>query len=567
MSYLCYLLCINSPNGIDLSFCQAKNSWFFNHQKHLTEFDNIMNSAKSLKFACCQCIARYDMIENVKPVVDLLPLKIIELLLLELDEFQFSQFHCFFATGADAEYLFVQKYKNLAQANKLKFKKHWSRVVAYNEFEYYCDKYWQTRFTAALRDGSNRQNARLVELCTKVPHLIKRLKTTSANWNIATLKLLSLLPNVKSIKLKGNSNTILASLLPRCKHWKSLASIKLCISRKNINWLPPLKDLLDYKIAQNKSIVFTIYYNGIGLRFPSNMFSFLGETIHGMSGLKMSLGFVNRKLCLAPYSRVECIKELKITHNERNEETLLEVIRYAPQCTDLNNAISKLHLQIFSISRQSCRAFQHWRFSRLETFCLENGSLGHDEAALLTEHASFWPFIRRFTLRFCKIPHSGFLLLLSAMVRGRGCENLVELNLMWHDTITLETFNDFLSSDNLIKLKVVTLKGPLDTVTSLPSQFLSNIRKIPLVYLNMWSFRLEIEQVYQIVCSMFSKSDVHQREMIIRAVPYTAENPQKPLVALNALLAKNSIPCIKRVQVEAIANRILRIGHAGNSEH
>lgn len=78
-----------------------------------------MNSVKSLKLASCKCIASFDIVEVLEPVADILPVEIVQLLLAELDEFQFGQFHSFVPKEANIENLFIRRYKNLYLETRL----------------------------------------------------------------------------------------------------------------------------------------------------------------------------------------------------------------------------------------------------------------------------------------------------------------------------------------------------------------------------------------------------------------------------------------------------------------
>lgn len=488
-----------------------------------------------------------------------------ELLLSEMDDYQFGQFSSFFSKGANAEILFIQKYRKMDAKIMEGSWYNWDRVLVDNELEYYGRKYWETRILAALRITSDVQNAKLLNICTKVAQFVVDLDVCFAKWNANALENLALLTNVRYITLDAKDDTDVAKILSLCKKYTLLEKITILFLQDNKNLLPSLKELLEFKMYVNKRVVLMIGKSLSGSIHLSDVFSYLGEALHGLSGLNITMCTADygRKFDLSPYSRVACIKELQLLYLSGTEECLLDVIRHAPPCKNENYAISRLRFLRCKISTPSYTAFQHWRFSRLEYFSISRTRIGHDEAALLAEHASFWPFVKEVSLHSCRIPSSGFLLLLPAMVRGRGCENLVKLDFSMNDCTTLETFNNFFSSDNLTKLNALCM-GNGNTIPSIPSEFLTGIQKLPLLYLNMEYLKLGIQQIYQLLCCILSKSDVQLQEIKVNISPFSQKRARSPQSQLNCLLRNCNTPCLQSVRVYTTANGTCRIVHGEN---
>lgn len=532
-----------------------------------TEFVKRMDAVESLKVACCKCIAKYDIVEVLEPVADYLPVKVVAFLLSELDEFQFGQFQGYVSKGANIEILFIPIYKTLCQKIEWRPCTVWKHEALKSELECYSFRYWESKIASAIMANTNMQDRVLFKICTRVPHFVVRLKLRFAIWSNKVFQLLPLLTHVRHITFKVNDNKNTKKIFAVCKNWMLLEEIKLINNDQNIQWMPLLKELLKFKIHQNKSIVLSIHSGDFGCFYRSHMLSLMGGALHGMSGLKLCLfdKYIYRPNFLAPYSKVECIKVLKLKYLNGADDSLLDIIKHAPPCTNANYAISRLHLKCITISNPSFTAFQHWRFSRIERFYMAHISIDLDKATLLAEHAMFWPFAKQIIFRSCSITTNGFSVLLPAMVRGRGCENLVDLDVSCNACETLETFTEFLSSNNLTKLKALAMLGYGNNEMTFPMSFLTCIQKLTLSRLHMEYVVHTNQEIHPVINHLCTSSNDLFGRIIIYIKPGVVERVKEILKYQLSKKRKPTTTCLPKIQVNTIVHS--RIHHFSNVGH
>lgn len=209
-----------------------------------------------------------------------------------------------------------------------------------------------------------------------------------------------------------------------CQKLEILEKLKLLEFGDHPDLFLRLKQFLQFKAHKNEHIAldFTEFRFSETQKRLSNLFTYLGGAIHGISGLIFSYGpryrTESHDEALTAYSKVECIKILKLRRANGVKNCLLNIISDAPPCTNEDHMLSMLRLEYVKLSKPSFVAFSHWRFSRLNHFHLSQVHVGHDGARLLAKYATFWPFLKRFISHDCQIPSRGFLLLFPAMVWG-----------------------------------------------------------------------------------------------------------------------------------------------------
>lgn len=67
----------------------------------------------SLKIICCKAIAKYESVEILQPIGDILPIDIVGHLLTLFDNIQVKKFHAICPKAAIVERKLIEKYKKL----------------------------------------------------------------------------------------------------------------------------------------------------------------------------------------------------------------------------------------------------------------------------------------------------------------------------------------------------------------------------------------------------------------------------------------------------------------------
>lgn len=514
-----------------------------------------MNQVDKLKFLCCSSFAKHDNVEMLQPIIDMLPMDIVEYLLTKLEDFQISRLHANFSVGAKFQRLFVQKYWHLirnedAQRISNSFRKR-------NDLNKQCLRYWKIHIAAVLRKPEKIQTSLMLHLCAKVPHLVQRLYIVTEEVNDASLALLSQFSNVKCLSFSVRCSSDVQKLIVLAENWSSLQKIEINLTDEGTEMWQSVKDFLQNKLQENKGIVIWLR---ISILKPSylyliNLFSFLEDTIHSIAGLDVGFpgGPVVRDEWMQIYSKVKCIKKLKLRHFVTNRVSLLDITDDAPAYTSDDNALSKLHLKFIKLSLVSYLAFQHWRFSRLEYFYISFANIGHEGAALLAKHAVFWPFVKRVTLRRCHIPDSGFLLLLPAMVHGRGCEKLTQLDLRQNEChdLAFEALHTFLNVKQVTNLKEFAMLRIRLGNSLLPTQFLTAIQKLPLAYLNMSEVHFfNLAQFHQLLHCLLSKSGSMLQEVLLCMPSWFIGDLEQHKKDLKSLVENHNLVCVHINNIE-----------------
>lgn len=514
-----------------------------------------MDRTESLKVACCKCIAKYDIVEMLEPVAYMLPIKIVELLLAEFGIFQFGQFSSYFSMREDVQKLLTQKYKHLLQkVNGGKYK-NWDYIQDTTELDYYCSQFWKVRVASALQETGIVQSGLISEFCVNIPHLVRHLHVNNVIRRKTVFKILPRFRNIQCISLTVDDFTKKWFLL--ADQWPNLRKIKLKIV-KNDTLLPFVKEFLNAKRRKNKGIVlsFRVTTPTCGPGYFLNLMHALGDDIQGIEGLKLHNHKLNHGYneFLTIYSRVNCMKEIKVWHFRDTANILGAIVRDAPQYTNEAHKISKLHVESSYFTRHNFYALHHWRFSRIECFNLSHMYIGLEGALIMAEYATFWPFVKRFILHDCYIPTTAFSWLLPAMVRGKGCEKLFELDLSLNECDTLEPLMKFLSSDNLIKLKIVR-NFEIDGSLRIERCFLHELRKHPFVLLDMSFRQLKTADCFDIffrcLCSAY---DNQLNDVKINIRSSSAEFAKQYQIDLREVISKRvyEIISLGRANIETI---------------
>lgn len=474
-----------------------------------------MNQVDSLKTQCCKSIVNDDNFNMLQPIVDILPMEILEHWFALFDEFQCRRFYRSTLSETTSEMLYVKMYRKSYQ-NKIDNALPKSLVFPQG-FELSLP--WKRRLASILEKPKEEQFSLLLEICAKVPHIVHVLHLFDDQPEDARLARFSRFTKIRCLSLKTEGDVEVNKLFRLAENWKMLQKIKLTITHEETPLWQSLKQFLELKLQKNENVhvsfageIFTQHR-----KFIVNLFSFLGNSIHGMSGMTLRFPFnanIQRNW-LIEYSKVQCIRKLKFKGWYHNSAYLLDIVRNAPIHTSDDNTVSKLHLHYIELPRDNYIAFQHWRFSRIEYFNMTNVNMGYTGATLLATFATFWPFLKRFILRCCSIPSSGFSKLLPAMVCGRGCEHLMELDFgknVFYDT-SMKAFLTFLNKDHVKKLKSMRLFEYYFPTPLLPPQLITGLQKIPLVHLDMSEIILELDQLYQLLNTLLIKIDNQLREI------------------------------------------------------
>lgn len=513
-----------------------------------------MNQVDSLKICCCRSIVNDDNVEILQPVIDMLPMDIIEYLLAIMNDFQFSRFHGSYASGLKFERLFAEHYKKLERDNIDSA----SRLYLAFSVEYdlckICVDYWNMRVAAALLKEKREQIDLIFKICTKDPHLVQAVNATNAKN--ATLDLLPRFTNVRRLTFEVHQKTKLEKMYALARSWKMLQEIILKVFDESTLLWQSLKQFLDLKIQNNERVMLTL--NGTFL--PKNQkytfydLSGLGDAIHGISGLTLDHppGASDFREWLETYSRVRCINKLDFRFCDHFGTSLLNITKHAPAYTSNDDALSKLIVTYIKgpLSLYNYIAFQHWRFSKLEYFHMWYVNIGQEGAMLLAKYATFWPFVKHCIFHKCDIPSEGFLLLLPAMIRGKGCEKLVNLDVHRNgdQTATFEAFTKFLNFKSFANLKYLAIFRLNCESPSTLCQLLATIQKLPLVKLDMSDIIFTLEQFHQFLNTMLSKS-THQLQEIRVCVPaWFTGNKDQHHIDLNNLLKNYDLSCLQSNQ-------------------
>lgn len=411
----------------------------------------------TLKTLCCNYIASNDIYEVLEPVADILPIEIVEHLFLKMDDFQLGHFSSFLPNGEDVQKLLLGRLKNLLEQSLDGYRKIQDYDGECTELEYLCYRYWKMQVKLALiKSQRAMQTGLLFEIGARVPHLIKHLNATDASMRNSVF---SCVPRFHSVQcVSFTVDTYIKKWFEVATQWPYLRKMKLTLN-KNDTLLPYLKDLLSAKRRKHENLVLSLCLTSphCGPMYFSKLMDGLGDDIHEISGFNLLNHEHNRgyKEFLTIYSKVSCMKEIKVQHYRDTPEILLALIQDAPEYPVEGHALTKLQIDTSYFTRHNFYVIHHWRFSQLEHFEITNTYLGHSGAAILAEYATFWPFVKRFILRDCHIPAMGFAELLRNMVRGKGCEQLFELDLSLNDCDALEPFVKFWSCKEFPKLKIV----------------------------------------------------------------------------------------------------------------
>lgn len=495
-----------------------------------------MYQVKSLKTLCCNSFVENDNVEVLQPIVDMLPMDIVKYLLTIFDDFQFSRFHASYPAGATYKMVFIEKYIQLGKWGYYRSE----NCLKGNELKNWSLKYWTCRVvrTAMLSIKEVRIDY-LTEVCTKVPHLLQCLHLWKIILNDSALELLGIFSNIRCVWIDGSVN--FEKMFRLAKTWRQLRKIRLSYISNTPNIMPILKDFLEFKSSKNERVILNLGDVSFG-KNNGNLIELLqlfGDSIQCLAGLHLrrcSHSFKHQPY-LTTYSKVDRIKEVKLRSYRTVEACLLDIVKHAPAFTNVDNVMVKLRLQDVKLTLNSYTAFQHWRFSRLEYFLLSDVNIGHGGAALLAKHATFWPFVKRFVALNCGIPGSGFSLLLPAMVRDEGCENLVELDLRKNMccAATFELIVKFLTSKCMTKLKILGMFGFNYPVCSFPRQFLPSLTQLFLVELDLTSVELNRKQVYEILYCVLSKTTYHLRRINAFVPTWDSDDIQQHDIDLNAI--------------------------------
>lgn len=478
-----------------------------------------MSQVENLKFICCKSIVECDNVEILQPIVDILPMDIVEFLLTLFDHFQFYRFHAKYPSGGKFEKLFMRmywKFFNKKEGILFEITPKFSKQKDLNECS---NHYWKLLVALAMRTEVYLANF-FSDICSKGPHLVHDLKMTNRKLNDVCLDRLSRLTNVRYVSIQIRDSSNVKKMLRLAKKWRKLQKIKLeILNTKTLFW-HCLKEFLEFKMRNNESIILSI--DGKMVRSPTyifDMLSFLGDAIYGISGLKLKSCAVSprHRHILPKFSNVKRFEEIKFRHCRDIGTCLVDFTNHTPLDMSGDNTLSSLYFENIELPLENYIAFQHWKFSTIENFYMSDVHVGHDGAALLAKHATFWPFIIRFILRNCKIPGSGIEILLPAMVRGRGCEHLVELSLFGNrcHMATIKAFSKFLNIQHVRKLKILHMFRYHFEMYSLPLEFLNGMGKFPLVDVYMGDIVLNMKEFHGLMHCMLTASESQLRKITL----------------------------------------------------
>lgn len=225
-------------------------------------------------------------------------------------------------------------------------------------------------------------------------------------------------------------------------------------------------------------------------------------------------GLVRHALCTERYPNFKN----KLSELELEGENVWNILLYLTEnLQDTQNTafMTSLRLRSVAICCSTFSALRHWRFSRLTLLDISGTKLGYEGAALLAEHAIFWPVVKRIQLTNCNIPSSGFSTLLPAMLQGSGCKNLTILDISQNevDQTGLEMLGDFFTCSNLNQLRFLYMNQLFSSRMGLPQQFLNGIKSLSLFELDMWGSKSDPVSAHKLFSVIFTPSNLKMKHL------------------------------------------------------
>lgn len=503
-----------------------------------------------------------DILHALEPVAHILPMRIVQYLLTILDTFHFAQFHAYFEAGAKAEVLFIEKYENLYKELLGSLPDdHDEILLEYDtKLRFICKRYWAGRLNLALRQQNENQTYLVWELSTKVAPYIVDFKFCRGVARNATLKHLSRFSNIETLTCKSSDPKWLDQFFSIAKMCHFLQQIKFESIWCSNNFLALLQDFLTFQVSTNKSVILSFcdfHSNNINV---DKWFLQLGDAMNGIAGIQISHSsiFQKNKQWLFTYSTAYQMKEFSLCGSHHVSTLLLDLVKNAPK-KNLDHALSTLALSKVKLDVSSFKAFRHWRYSQIKSISMIKVHLGYHGVLVLAENATFWPIVKKVVLNDCKISSRGFLHLFRAMIDDRGCENLVVLDIS-NNPVRKTAFNilgTFLRSKNIANLKVIRMCHLFTKVASAPSSFLSGIRSINLVKLNMQGNKIDHRSIHRILYSLLDRSDSNLQQLTIGSQTYEYDTIQQLKQYIHQLGNKSNLSCLLSNEITTLYGKIL----------
>lgn len=462
----------------------------------------------SLQKICCKEIARHGMIGRLKEILHIIPMNVTEYFLCILNMEQFAEFHNLFPLGAKEERLFIEKYTKYNRTHAI-----WGAIPreSASEFEFCCQKHWCHAVAKVIASSGIDQGNVLMKLSTKVAKYVKQLHFYAAMADTISVDQLCSFPNVQYIVCSTTQLKTTRKMFEFAEKCKHLRTIKFVCITCRPDFLNCFSRFLKCKANENESVILKFSQMHIPVEVHQNWIFELKEEIHAIKGMNIDGQHIfpyQGQRWLRFYSQARHIDELVLRDVKNVSTVLSDITSNAPPRND-NLALSKLSLYKIGIEHETLASLQHWRFGRLEQFCMWSVPLCYKGTLALAQHATFWPFVKKVVLNRCKLTTNGLLRLLPAMVHQTGCQNL-ELFHISHNKIKkrgLALIANFLRSNNMTNLKQFHMQQPIFHHDQHTSLFIESFRSTTFIEIDLGSYDLSTTHEENILRAIFSKSN------------------------------------------------------------
>lgn len=492
---------------------------------------------------CCRTIADNDVVDRVKPFVNVLSFTAVEVLIEILDDFQFTQFECFFPVASTVEHLFLMRYKrklhNLWPASS-QHEMDWALRGSGNELVYFRRTFWHHKMQSLKykKNGYGTEAALVQKICNRIPEHVNGLHFNCSALS-ASISDLARLVNVEYLSIEYGDQRDLATLLEFAKEFQLLNEVRFKRYDIDDTVLQWLKQFLFARAAMKRPVAvkfFGVVTHIVRVSFEDWLLT-LGDAMNGLSGLKFETSSIHLEKghWLTEFSKVNDIKVLELYDFQNVQNCLFDIVQHAPT-ENHDDKMSKLKLVRTPILLDTFLALHHWRYARLEQFIMININLGDHGASLIAKHATFWPSLKEFTVEKCNIAPKGFLALLSSMMKGIGCQNLTLFN------ISKNSFNDavfkhiahLINFGYMTKLKFLLMQhGSFQD--PLPMQFVAAIAVPSFITFDLSGLKLDWDCMCEMFSTFFLKPNSRLLELRLGNYFFASEELQRARAYYNSM--------------------------------